>query len=54
MAKNVLKSPGRALDITATIASAVASKTSKQVLSTIPELITTYNTNKSLYSGKFV
>ena len=54
MAKNVLSNPGRALDLAAKIATAAASRNSKQVLSTLPELITFYNTGKGLYSGKFV
>ena len=54
MAKNVLSNPGRALDLTAKIATAAASRNSKQALSTLPELITFYNTGKGLYSGKFV
>ena len=48
MAKNVLGNPGRAIDLTAAV-----SKNSKQALSTLPELITFYNTGKSLYLGKF-
>ena len=40
MAKNVLCNPGRALDLTAKIATAAVSKKSKQALSTLPELIT--------------
>ena len=54
MAKNVLSNPGKALDLTAKIATAAASRKSKQALSTLPELITFYNTGKGLYSGKFV
>ena len=54
MAKNVLSNPGRALDLTAKIATAAASRNSKQALSTLPELITFYNTGKALYLGKFV
>ena len=55
MAKNVLSNPGRALDLTAKIATtAVVSKNSKQVLSTLPELITFYNTGKCLHLGKFI
>ena len=54
MAKNVLSNPGRALDLTAKIATAVVSKNSKQALSTLPELITFQNTGKCLYLGKFV
>ena len=54
MAKNVLSNPGRALDLTAKIATAAASRNSKQALSTLPELITFYSTGKGLYLGKFV
>ena len=54
MAKNVLSNPGRALDLTAKIATAAASRNSKQTLSTLPELIKFYNTGKGLYLGKFV
>ena len=46
MAENVLSNPGRALDITAKLATAAASKISKQALSTLPELIKFYNTCK--------
>ena len=54
MAKNVLGNPGRTLDSTAKLATAAASRISKQALSTLPELITFYNTGKGLYLGKFV
>ena len=54
MAKNVLTNPGRALDLIAKLATAAASRNSKQALSTLPELITFYNTGKGLYLGKFV
>ena len=54
MAKNVLSNPTRALDLTAKIASAAASRNSKQALSTLPEWMTFYKTGKGLYSGKFV
>ena len=54
LAKNVLSNPGRALDLTSKIATAAASRNSKQALSTLPELITFYNTGKGLYLGKFV
>ena len=54
MAKNVLSNRGRALDLTTKIATAAASRNSKQALSTLPELITFYNTGKGLYLGKFV
>ena len=39
MTKNVLKNPARALDITANIATAAASKNPKNVMSTLPDLI---------------
>ena len=54
MEKNVLSNPGQALDLTAKIATAAASKTSKQAPSTLPEVITIYNTGKGLYLGKFI
>ena len=53
-AKNVLKNPSRALDITAKIATAAASRNPKNVMKSLPELITFYNTGKGLYLGKFV
>ena len=40
IAKNVLSNPGRALDLTAKIATAAVSRNSKQALSALPELIT--------------
>ena len=54
MARNLLSIPGRALDITAKIATTAVSKISKQALSTLPGLITSYNTRKGLYLGIFV
>ena len=54
MAKNVLSNPGRAVDLTAKIATAAASRNSKQALSTLLELIKFYHTGKGLYLGKFV
>ena len=54
MAKNLLSNPGRALDLTAKIATAAASRNSKQALLTLPELLTFYNTGKCLYLRKFV
>ena len=53
MAKNVLNNPTRALDITANIATAAASRNPKNVVKSLPELITFYNTGKGLYLGKF-
>ena len=54
LAKNVLSNPGRALDLTAKIATAVATKSPKAALSTLPEVINFYHTGKGLYLGKFV
>ena len=54
MAENVISNPGRALDLTAKIATAAASRKSKQALSTLSELIKIYFPGKSLYFGKFV
>ena len=54
MVKNVLSNPGRALDLTAKLATAAASKNSKQALSTLPEVIDFYHTGKGIYLGKFV
>ena len=39
LAKNVLSNPGRALDLTAKIATAAATKSPKAALSTLPEVI---------------
>ena len=54
LAKNVISNPGRALDITAKIATAAATKSLKAALSTLPEVINFYHTGKGLYLGKFV
>ena len=54
LAKNVLSNPGRALDLTAKIATAAASKSPKAALSTLPEVINFYHTGKGIYLGKFV
>ena len=54
MSKNVLSNPTGALGLTAKIASAAASRNSRHALSTLPELITIYNTGKCLYLSKFV
>ena len=54
LATNVLSNPGRALDLTAKIATAAATKSPKAALSTLPEVINLYHTGKGLYLGKFV
>ena len=52
MARNVLSNPSQALDITADIAKAAASRNPKNVMKALPELIAFYNTGKGLYLGK--
>ena len=54
MAKNVSSNPGRVLDLTAQIATAAVSRNSKQALSTLPDLITFYNTGRGPNLGNFV
>ena len=54
LASNVLKNPGRALEIGANVGSAFVSKNPKAALSTLPEVINFYHTGKGLYLGKFV
>ena len=54
LAKNVISNPGRALDLTAKIATPAATKSPKAALSTPPEVINFYHTGKGLYLGKFV
>ena len=54
LVKNVLSNPSRALDITTKIATAAANRNPKNVMKSLPELITFYNTGKELYLGKFV
>ena len=53
LAKNVISKPGRALDLTAKIATAAATKSPKAALSTLPELINFYHTGKGLYLPRF-
>ena len=54
MAKNLLKNPSRALNVTAIIATAAPTRNPKNVMKTLPELKTFYNTGKGVYLGKFV
>ena len=54
LAKSVLSNPARALDLTAKIATAAATKSPKAALSTLPEVINFYHTGKGVYLGKFV
>ena len=53
LAKNVLKNPARALDLTAKVATAAATKSPKAALSTLPEVINFYHTGKGLYLPGF-
>ena len=53
LAKNVISNPGRALDLTAKIATAAATKSPKAALSTLPEVINFYHTGKGLYLPRF-
>ena len=54
MAKNLISNPTRALDIRANIATAAPSRNPKNVMKTLPELKSFYNTGKGLYLGKLV
>ena len=54
LATNVLKNPGRAMEIGGIVATAAASRRIKAALSTISEVINFYHTGKGLYLGKFV
>ena len=54
LATNVLKNPGRALEIGANVATAAASRNPKAALSALPEVINFYHKGRGLYLGKFV
>ena len=54
LATNVLKNPGRALEIGANVASAAASRNPKNVSSTLPEVINFYHKGRGVYLGKFL
>ena len=54
LATNVLKNPGRALEIGTNVATAAASRNPKNVLSTLPEVINFYHKGRGVYLGKFV
>ena len=53
LAKNVISNPRRALDLTAKIATAAATKSPKAALSTLPEVINFYHTGKGLNLPRF-
>ena len=48
IATNVLKNPGRALEIGANVATAAASRNPKNVLSTLPEVINFYHKGRGI------
>ena len=54
IAKNVLKVPSRALDNNPNIATAAASRSFKNVLSTLPEAKSFYHTGKGLCLPRFI
>ena len=54
LSTNVLKNPGRALEIGANVATAAASRNPKNVLSTLPEVINFYHKGRGVYLGKFI
>ena len=53
MAKNVLKNPGRALEIGANVGTAFASRNPKAALTSLPEVNNFYHTGKGLYLPRF-
>ena len=54
LATNVLKTPGRFLEIGANVAAAAASRNPKAAISKLPEVIIFYHTGKGIYLGKYV
>ena len=54
LATNVLKNPGRALEITSNFDTDAASRSTKAALSSLAEVINFYHTCKCLYPGNFV
>ena len=54
IATNVLKNPGRALEIGVNVATAAASRNRKAALTTMPEVVKFYHKGEGLYLGKFV
>ena len=54
MAENVIKNPGRALEITSNIATAASTKSPKAALSSLREVIIFYDTGMGPYQGKSV
>ena len=54
LAANVLQNLGKTPEIGANVATAAASRSPENVLSTVPEVINFYHTGRSLYLDKFV
>ena len=54
MTNNVINNPRKAMDITANIATAAATRISKKILKTLTELITFQNTGRGFYLAKFI
>ena len=54
MAKNVIKNPGRALEIDANVGTVFVSRNHKAASSLLPEVIILYHTGKGFYPGKYV
>ena len=53
LTSNILKDPGRALEIGANIATAAASRNLKAALLTLPEVGKFYHKDRVVYLGKF-
>ena len=53
MAENLLKNLGRALEIGANVGTAIASRSLKAALSSLPEVFNFYHTGKGSNLGKF-
>ena len=54
LAKNVLKNPGRTVEIGANVGSEFASRNPEAALSSLPEVINFYHTGKGLYLLRFI
>ena len=53
LARNAVKIPSRFLEIGANVATAAASRSPKEALSTLPEVINFYHTGNDLYLPRF-
>ena len=54
LATNILKNPGRALEIGANVATAAATRNPKAALWALPEVINFYYKGRGVYLGKFI